>query len=236
MKKSLFLVLISLLLIFSLVACGEKEVVEENNGKEAGYKAYSKDAQFAAFAQEFGDFKLNFEMNSVNEVMVDTMMNGIATSNAQQDYLAANGIKYGDKEFDEVIGYIMPASNNNKFKMNETVFKALRYDEAETNTNEMPAYVINDMPEGYGKDTEFYDNANGKEVYYITGDGMVFTLPGYPRTMADDYIRFYITPNHYYSLINESTKTTADTDENGLNYLEKPITADDFTYFEAIKK
>ena len=75
MKKSLFLVLISILLVFSLVACGEKEVVEENNEKEAGYKAYAQNAQFAAFAQEFRDFEMNFRHYSVDDVIVDTMSN-----------------------------------------------------------------------------------------------------------------------------------------------------------------
>lgn len=80
------------------------------------------------------------------------------------------------------------------------------------------AYIINDGVitnyEKYGNNNangsashEFYGDSNGAEYHFITSDGQVFTLPGYPVQQADGTIQYHIDTKsgHYYVVKGNAT-------------------------------
>jgi type II secretory pathway pseudopilin PulG len=96
------------------------------------------------------------------------------------------------------------------------------------NAGQNVAYVINDGKitnyEKYGDNLadgsashEFYGDSNGKEYHFITSDGNVFTLPGYPVTQSDGTIEYHIDTQtgHYYVVAGNSGKTVGTPNVNG---------------------
>ena len=80
------------------------------------------------------------------------------------------------------------------------------------------AYIINDGVitnyEKYGNNNpngsashEFYGDSNGAEYHFITSDGQVFTLPGYPVQQSDGTVQYHIDTKsgHYYVVKGNAT-------------------------------
>ena len=64
---------------------------------------------------------------------------------------------------------------------------------------------------------EFYGDSNGPEYHFITSNGQVFTLPGYPVTQSDGTIEYHIdTKNgHYYVAAGNSGIAVGQPNVNG---------------------
>jgi len=82
------------------------------------------------------------------------------------------------------------------------------------------AYVIDDGEitnyKRYGQNPsngeashEFYGDSNGKEYHFVTSNGAVFTLPGFPVQQADGSIEYHIDSKngHFYVVAGNSGKT-----------------------------
>ncbi len=90
------------------------------------------------------------------------------------------------------------------------------------------AYVIRDAKTSYAAsvqekttdgsaDREFYGDSNGAEYHFVTSNGQVFTLPGYPVPQSDGTIEYHIDTQsgHYYVVTGNSGKAVDDTNVNG---------------------
>ena len=116
-----------------------------------------------------------------------------------------------------------------KIGSGDTDTSALAVGTANSNAGQNVAYVINDGTitnyEKYGDNAaatgeashEFYGDSNGKEYHFITSDGNVFTLPGYPVTQSDGTIEYHIDTQtgHYYVVAGNSGKTVGTANVNG---------------------
>ncbi len=75
---------------------------------------------------------------------------------------------------------------------------------------------------------EFYGDSNGTEYHFVTSNGQVFTLPGYPVQQTDGSIEYHIDSKngHYYVVAGNSGKTYGEKNVNG-DYVtnKKPILA-----------
>ena len=161
--------------------------------------------QFAGFASEFGDYAVNFENAPYAKVTEALGLAGKSTNKAQKIYCAARGVVLS--EFSEKLnGVIVPGGyTSTRF---QTDIKDATGAPVVLASATTPVYEIKDdvMKEYVGK--QFYGNANGKETHWVTAEGKVFTLPGFPRTV-DGEDRMYITADLYY-LASDGDMITAD--------------------------
>jgi len=205
-------------------------------------------AQYAKFAQEFGEFESQVKLDSAT-VKQNTGLRGQTINPAQQYYMTANGFTFiqqvsgnanGLNQNQGVAGYAMPVgyvlTNDNttdaatKYILQEILNVGTSGDRADMKTpDQHVAYVINDGVitnyTKYGDNSsttgeashEFYGDSNGKEYHFITSDGNVFTLPGYPVTQSDGSIEYHIdTQNgHYYVVAGNSGKGVNTENVNG---------------------
>ncbi len=188
-------------------------------------------AQYARFAQEFGEYTDQVALDAAN-IKSNTGIRGQIINNAQMYYMTANGfsnIKSGDAwgiaKRTMPVGYVMTDTSNSTYPY------VLQYilgiggadNKGATCTNESGevAYVIRDssitISAAY-KDTddlkgsaarEFYGDSNGTEYHFVTSNGQVFTLPGYPVQQSDGSIEYHIDSKngHYYVVAGNSGKT-----------------------------
>lgn len=195
------------------------------------------EANFSGFAQEIGDYTSSVTTSAAS-IKADAAVEGFIINDAQKNYMLANGISATDIVTDaaasgEVMGKIVPAGQ----EMTETILRALGYvsgDDVTYFQTRVAAYEIEDdkYVEGY-RDTRFsfYGDSNGKETHFVTSDGTVFTLPGFPRTQEDKSVRYFITPTAYYTVTGQNTTLTADMTKK---IEAKPIQAADLAAFEAV--
>ena len=142
-------------------------------------------AQFSGFAQEFGDYALNFKSDTVGDLREKYGVDGIAKTDAQLYYEAATGTA-------PAAGVLVPAG---KLLAGLTELKGGNTDMLGA---EMKCYLIDDSNvSGYEANHKFYGDNLGTEQHYVTEKGDVFTIPGFPRTVDGEY-RMYITPDTYY--------------------------------------
>ena len=165
-------------------------------------------ARFSTFAQEFGDYALNFQIDPLADVQIQYGMQGIALTRAQSIYLAATG-----QELDTIRGVMIPEGVEFVTELNklsdpnlynsagidvtaeywgETVGNGTQLD------TDIACWEIDDSQiSGYSANHLFYGDNLGKEKHFVTEKGFVFTLPGYPREVDGEY-RMYISPDVYY--------------------------------------
>ena len=209
-------------------------------------------AQYARFAQEFGEFTDQVALDAAN-VKSQTGIKGQIINDAQMFFMTANGFANiesasGDSSLNEkqgVAGYTMPVgyvlTNMNEEGDEQTypyvLQKILNIGKpsgdkgAEGADNSVEdqhvAYVINDGVitnyAQYGKNGadasashEFYGDSNGKEYHFVTSNGQVFTLPGYPVPQSDGSIEYHIDSKngHYYVVAGNSGKSVGETNVN----------------------
>lgn len=169
-------------------------------------------AQFSTFAQEFGDFQLNFQNDPLADVQLDYGTRGVALTKAQAIWLASspenntlpeNVVIPAGSHFEELAGAVRNEAGDNLDLGSATVY----------------CYEITDSQvEGYKADHKFYGDNLGTESHWVTSDGYVFTLPGYPRTVNSEN-RMYVSPEYYYvagdnfanTVIGTNADTTAET-------------------------
>ena len=164
-------------------------------------------AQFSGFAQEFGDYALNFKADSVGDLREKYGVDGVTKTDAQLYYEAATGTA-------AEAGVLVPAGE---------VFSALAAkDVLKGGTSDMFAEdakcykIVDSNVTGYEDNHKFYGDNLGTEEHYVTEKGVVFTIPGFPRTVDEEY-RMYINADTYYvsnaahdDLKDKTTHTTGD--------------------------
>lgn len=186
--------------------------------------------QFAGYAQEFGEYT-DAVTTSALDVKADTAIEGHVINAAQMNYMLANGIKAVDFSGSAADGMMVPSGD----EIPAVILYALGYQKREGDEAleywqaRVPAYEIKDdrFVEGYDKEEfDFYGNSNGDEKHYVTSDGKVFTLPGFPQTQEDKSIRYYINANQFYTVQGQSDKIEAagaNEMENTDKYVAAPI-------------
>lgn len=175
-------------------------------------------AKYASYIMHLGYFSDNVKIDAAT-VMAETGKKGKNVNNAQKFHMVANGF-YDFSENDNrgvydmqlPVGYVIP----------NVIKDALRIP---TENNDIVAYLITDQViSGYeNKDNlKFYTDEKNKEYHFVTSDGDIFTIPGYPEKQEDGSIKYYITSYGAGYVLNKS--------------LKKPISADDFTELYGIDK
>lgn len=151
-------------------------------------------AQFSKFASEFGDYADNFKSGPVSNVTESLSISNKVANNAQKIYCAARMVDL--KAFEQVLngitvpgGYTTPRFQTD-IKDATGALKVLA-------SSTTPVYEIKDNVMKEYTDKKFYGDSNGKETHWVTADGTVFTIPGFPR-IVDSENRMYITPDLYY--------------------------------------
>ena len=185
-------------------------------------------AQLAVFTNNFSQYYDRVTMDALNAKQ--TL--GIRSENvndAQLYYMVANGLRTASGDCEVMnrklpVGYVLP----------DTIKKIYRV----SDENEVVAYVIDDNNiTGYNaipnsKDGsagyEFYGDNNGEEYHFITSNGHVFTLPGFPLDVDDGTIQYYISNEKgcYYITKGKSRLNVGDKNVNGDVIVEEtPIQA-----------
>ena len=194
-------------------------------------------AQFAKFSQEFGEFSDQVALDAAN-VKSNTGIKGQVINDAQMFFMTANGYSRvnvsGEGVFERTqpVGYVVTnyntADQTHKYVLQHILnigddkSGEVTYGRERTSGDREVAYVINDGVitnyKTYGDNNsdgsashEFYGDSNGKEYHFVTSNGMVFTLPGYPVTQEDGSIQYHIDSKngHYYVVKGNSGITPA---------------------------
>jgi type II secretory pathway pseudopilin PulG len=225
-------------------------------------------AQYARFAQEFGEFSDQVALDAAN-IKSNTGIRGQIINDAQMFYMTANGFSSIDPSSGEdlnkdqgVAGYTMPVGYvlTNKDEDGNDYPYVLQYilniggakDYGIKNTGigtssgegeaAQVAYVIKDSAisssASYTDESkkvtdgsaarEFYGDSNGVEYHFVTSNGQVFTLPGYPVQQSDGSIEYHIDSKngHYYVVAGNSGKSYGEENVNGTTITnKKPILA-----------
>jgi len=198
-------------------------------------------AQYARFAQEFGEYSDQVALDAAN-IKSNTGIKGQIINNAQMYYMTANGFsrvessgEWGIYKRTMPIGYILTDAQDGNYKyVLQDILSigrpsgdgaAVGDEDAEV------AYVIRDssitISANFTDDAykisdgsaarEFYGDSNGTEYHFITSDGQVFTLPGYPVNQSDGSIEYHIDSKngHYYVVAGNSGLAVGKTNVNG---------------------
>ena len=194
-------------------------------------------AQYARFAQEFGEYADQVALDAAN-IKSNTGIKGQIINNAQMYYMTANGFSrvesgdlWGIAKRTMPVGYVLTDQGADvKYPYvlqhilsigDETADNTVTYGAERKSGDRQVAYVIRDSSitiSSQYKDTddlkgsaarEFYGDSNGTEYHFITSDGQVFTLPGYPVQQTDGSIEYHIDSKngHYYVVAGNSGKT-----------------------------
>ncbi len=226
-------------------------------------------AQYARFAQEFGEYSDQVALDAAN-IKQQTGLRGQIINNAQMYYMTANGFTrvesgdWGVAKMTMPVGYVLTDKDGGTYKW--VLQKILNIGncsgdgEKEGDEDAEVAYVIRDASISISsqyKDTadlkgsaarEFYGDSNGTEYHFVTSNGQVFTLPGYPVQQTDGSIEYHIDSKngHYYVVAGNSGVSVGGTNVNGdvvthtkpiqASYLDKVhgIDADGGTLFTAV--
>ena len=221
-------------------------------------------AQYARFAQEFGEFTDQVALDAAN-IKSNTGIRGQIINDAQMFYMVANGFsnvgtsgdEYGIAGYTIPNGYELTNTNTNDQSFPYVLQSILTVGSAPADATEAQkkgtsdwvsgdryvAYLINDAVitnySQYGNkkaksdgtaDHEFYGDSNGNEFHYVTSNGQVFTLPGYPVPQTDGSIEYHIDSKngHYYvvtgnSGIEPNSTTVAKNVNNDIVTNKQPI-------------
>ena len=183
------------------------------------------EGNFAGFAQEIGDYT-SAVTTSAASIKADAAVEGVIINDAQKNYMLAKGYSAAELMSDatisgEVMGKMLPEG----IIMPESLLRTLGYVSGDAVTyweHRVVAYKIEDdrYIDGYNKqEFDFYGDSNGEEEHYVTSDGTVFTLPGFPRTQEDKSIRYFITPTAYYTVKGQSSLATSEATKIKLSVL-----------------
>lgn len=172
---------------------GMKELFDDMTGASTVHSA-----QFSMFAQEFGDYSLNFQIYPLATVIETTALQGKYLTKAQQYYMAATG-------FDVESGALVPEGIEFVTELNKLPdanlynYSEMPVTEQYWGNGNIACWEIKDSQiEWYNDNTKFYGDNLGEEKHFVTEKGFVFTLPGYPRTV-DGENRMYIATDVYYN-------------------------------------
>jgi len=200
-------------------------------------------AQYARFAQEFGEYTDQVALDAAN-VKQQTGLRGQIINNAQMYYMTANGFSrvesgdWGVAARTMPAGYVLTDAGTDAGEYAQILQKILNIGgsgDGKTMKVEKQevAYVIRDsaitIAASYTDDSvspavtngsaarEFYGDSNGTEYHFITSNGQVFTLPGYPVQQTDGTIEYHIDSKngHYYVVAGNSGKSIGATNVNG---------------------
>ena len=189
-------------------------------------------AQYARFAQEFGEFTDQVALDAAN-VKSNTGIRGQIINDAQMFYMTANGFTNVGTSGDEykIAGYTIPegyvltnyngADNTHQYILqhilNIGITSGDNHGASIISGDRYVAYVIDDGVinnySQYGHNLangsaahEFYGDSNGNEYHFVTSRGDVFTLPGYPVQQSDGTIEYHIDSKngHYYVVTGNS--------------------------------
>lgn len=218
---SLIALIITIIVIIILAA-----IVMSSGGDTVG------NAQFAKFSQEFGEYTDQVSVKSL-DIKGDLGIKGLNANNAQTYYMTAQGMTTfgtsGDGVFDMTlpVGYVMPATIQKILGVSGDNVVAYVIDDTK-----IPNYENSKQKNGDpGK--EFYGDSNGQENHFITSNGQVFTIPGFPVEQEDGTIQYHIDTKdgHYYVVKGNSSLGVNSTNANGDTVAEvDPILAtEDFT-------
>lgn len=209
-------------------------------------------AQYARFAQEFGEFADQIALDAA-DIKSQTGIKGQIINTAQNCYMVANGFTAlsGDKiggisGFTMPVGYVLTDkqgsdSDNYMYVLQNLLHLDKSNDAGKTlvsgdgKVKAQVAYVINDgkitnytkygnNPTNGEASHEFYGDSNGKEYHFITSDGQVFTLPGYPVEQSDGTVEYHINTqsNAFYVVLGNGAS-------NGLGVGSKNVNGDTIT-------
>ncbi|MBR4111235.1 MAG: hypothetical protein IKK43_06100 [Clostridia bacterium] len=175
---------------------GDTEAFEDLFGSSSTPDTVSN-AQFAMFAQEFGDYTLELKTGPYADITEKYGLSGLATTKAQRYHAAATG-----KEINTSV--MVPEGVAFVTRLNQLADSNLYYMDGRVATKDIwgigdiVCWQIKDSQiMGYRDNHKFYGDANGTETHWITQNGTVFTLPGFPR-MVDGEARMYISSDVYY--------------------------------------
>ena len=202
-------------------------------------------ASFTRFSYEFGEYEDQIALYAA-DIRANLGIKGHIINNAQNYYLAAESVNDSGilTELESIadkalpVGYIMP----------ETICDILDITYSEK-TPGVVAYVIDDSisrsrysysySDSDKTNMKFYGDTNGAENHFITSNGQVFTLPGYPEVQADGTVQYHIDTKrgHYYVVKGNSKHDVGDYNINGDLITEaNPIVASNWDDFYGVDK
>ena len=181
---------------------------------------------FAMFSQEFGEYSDQVMLDSA-KVKMNLGIKDISINDAQMYYITAHG--YDVDKNDIVTENKIPVGYD--LSIYDTQFdKDVLKNILHSKDNEV-AYIINDSKiTNFYSDKkildnnldgsasrEFYGDSNGKEYHFVTSEGKVFTLPGFPCEQSDGSIEYHIDSKngHYYVVKGKSKINVGGTNING---------------------
>lgn len=197
---------------------------------------------------KYEHFEYNFmeyrsEIRSEYEkILAEANEKDIMLKMGQIYYMIANNLTIDEIQKKEAFNYEVPVNKNNLSKMPLELIAVLNYidsNELKQNTetlkklqNEMAAYEIKKeiIFGDYKESVDLYSDEDEKVRYFVTSNGMVFTLPGLKVKQNDDTVRYYINDDYYYVVSNDTTII-----EDDKIVLNKPIKYSDLKKFEPIK-
>lgn len=214
-------------------------------------------AQYARFAQEFGEFTDQVALDAAN-IKSNTGIRGQIINDAQMFYMTANGFSSVDMSGEQMntnqgvagytmpVGYVLTNHDEDGAKYPYVLQYILNIGGAKNHgiaeggiglrvsgegAAAQVAYVIKDSAisssASYTDEAknvtdgsaarEFYGDSNGKEYHFVTSNGQVFTLPGYPVQQSDGSIEYHIDSKngHYYVVAGNSGLTYGSPNVNG---------------------
>lgn len=167
------------------------------------------ESNFAVYVNDLGDYATDVSLITANKKVKLAVM-GKLFNDSQLYYMTANGYsedqvdstseKYDENIYNEIYGMIIVKG----YKMPDELLEALGY--GEDVKESVAVYEIKDDSYigKYEKENKFTTVNGGTpnpfETHYVTSNGTVFILPGFPRTQEDGTVNYYITPNDYYTI------------------------------------
>jgi len=175
-------------------------------------------AQLAVFQNNFSQYYDRLVMDELN-VKQTLGVRDETVNDAQLHYMIANGLKSASGDTEVMnrtlpVGYVMPKTIRNIFKVDpENSVVAYVIDDANITGYDSKGGNKNDGSAGY----EFYGDTNGDEYHFVTSNGHVFTIPGFPLPIEDGTIQFYISNEKgaYYIAKGNSNLKVGDPNVNG---------------------
>lgn len=154
------------------------------------------------YADELEDYISAVHITALSIKSDCAVMDGVVLSDAQMYYMVAKGKTLAEVEREnsgepsEAIDILVKGGIPAGVTMNDTVKTALSITD-----NAVVAYEIekDSYVERYSEEKySFYSKANGTEKHYVTSDGIIFVLPGFPLE-TDEGTKHYITPYLFYT-------------------------------------
>ena len=138
-------------------------------------------ASLAVFTCEFSDYSDDVLIKA-NTLRQQLAINGDIVNDAQLYYMVANGLT--SPNVDEIKNYKVPEG----YIIYDEIYGKLT--NATKEDDQVVAYLIKDDTIGSSYSSTYLDEYASKK--FITSDGTVFTLPGYPYECTDGTIQYYM--------------------------------------------